>query len=59
MDAPNLCERVHVRGEQERTYLVMKVDTEEKTVDLVAYSGSTRVLENVPFSALLRPPQRA
>ncbi len=59
MDTPSLCDRVHVRKEPNRTYIVISVDEEARTVDLVAASGSTRTLASVPFSELLPPGDRS
>jgi hypothetical protein len=59
VDSPSLCDRVHVRKEHDRTYIVIKIDEESRTVDLIAASGSTRVLSGVPFSELLAPGQHS
>lgn len=59
MESPKLCDRVGVRGEQnQRTYIVISIDEESQTVDLVAASGSTHVLDGVPFSRIMRPGER-
>ncbi|UWZ82368.1 hypothetical protein [Occallatibacter riparius] len=60
MESPKLCDRVRVRGEQNRrTYIVISIDEESATVDLVAAAGSTHLLNGVPFSKLIRPGERS
>lgn len=55
MDTPQLSERVLVRGQQEKVFIVIRVDEESRTVDLVPASGFARQLNDVPFSDLQRP----
>lgn len=60
METPKLCDRVRVRGEQnQRTYIVISIDEESRTVDLVAAAGSTHQLDDVPFSKLMAPGERS
>ncbi len=54
MDTPQLCERVRIRGHKDKTYIIIKVDEESQTVDLMPASGSARGPNDVPFSELLR-----
>lgn len=50
-----MSQRVLVRGHQDKIFIVIKVDEESQTVDLVPASGFARQLNNVPFSDLRRP----
>ncbi|UWZ86413.1 hypothetical protein [Occallatibacter riparius] len=54
MDTPRLSERVRVRGQQDKAFIVIKVDEEARTVDLVPASGAALQLNDVPFSDLQR-----
>jgi hypothetical protein len=53
MDTPWLSERVRVLG-QEGRFIVVTVDAEHSTVDLLPAQGTSPCLEAVPFSELVR-----
>ena len=54
MKTPVLSERVRVLGGQDKVYIVVKVDEESRTVDLVSAAGFPHALNDIPFSELVR-----
>ena len=50
---PVILERVRLATSNAR-YLVVAVDGDRRTVELIAMDGVTHLLENVPFSAVRR-----
>ncbi|UWZ86414.1 hypothetical protein [Occallatibacter riparius] len=54
MEVPRLCDRVRVRGERDEVFLVIKVDEEFRTVDLISAAGRAIALDAVPFSDIER-----
>jgi hypothetical protein len=55
MDTAGLGERVYVLGREHKAYIVIRVDDESRTVDLVPVSGFARVLNSVSFAELMKP----
>lgn len=57
MYVPSLCERVRVRGEcgtvfPDTVFMVISIDHDLRTADLISTAGRTFALDAVPFSDL-------
>ena len=49
MDTPTLGSRVRVLSRPDKVYIVVRVDEESRTVDLVSAGGFPRALDGVPI----------